>query len=301
MAAAGFDKRSSAASSLQTPGSGGFPSEMRSPMTASPSFMKQKENDLKTPITPPSAYLDFLKSMSPAMLSPAPTSTSARFSFHGDRTSDTRSDTTEKPSISPPTPQPALSRNSSYESTASTASGSSFASASSSVASGTRRSRPESPRVTIPPSPFAKPALRSARTPRKLHIPQSPFSAGMPSASMSSYNSTPLSAAPWSASYAPPDVDTETNGKPGKVTVKQVVTRTFTYCRTPLEAVPDGSLWKRRKVEHDETTSKESSEEPRVKEEIPEETTKEASEAASEPTIKAEPEPSTDSKDVKEK
>ncbi|TKA50441.1 hypothetical protein B0A55_13286 [Friedmanniomyces simplex] len=88
---------------------------------------------------------------------------------------------------------------------------------------------------------------------------------------MSTYSSTPLSAAPWSASYSPRDVDTEANGKPGKVTVKQVVTRTVTYCRTPLEAVPDGNLWKRRKIEHDEGTSKESSEEPRVKEETPEE------------------------------
>jgi len=37
--------------------------------------------------------------------------------------------------------------------------------------------------------------------------------------------------------------------------------------------VPDGSLWKRRKIEHDQGPSKESSEEPRVKEETPEEDT----------------------------
>ncbi|KAK0271044.1 hypothetical protein LTR54_006667 [Friedmanniomyces endolithicus] len=294
MAAAGFDKRPSAASCLQTPPSGGFPSEMRSPLAGSPGFLKQKENDLKTPITPPSAYLDFLKSMSPAMMSPAPTSTSARFSFHAERTSDKASDTTGKPSISPPTSQPALSRNTSYESTASTASASSAQSAASSTTvPGPRRSRPESPRVTIPPSPFIKPALRSARTPRKLHIPHSPFSAGMPSAAMSTYSSTPLSGAPWSASYSPRDVDTEANGNPGKVSVKQVVTRTVTYCRTPLEAVPDGNLWKRRKIEHDEaaTTSKGCSEEPRVKEETPEET--------SETVTKPEPKPLLESEKTK--
>ncbi|KAK3065118.1 hypothetical protein LTR53_018285, partial [Teratosphaeriaceae sp. CCFEE 6253] len=288
MAAAGFDQRpSGGASSLQTPASGGFPSELRSPLAGSPGFQKQREADLKTPITPPLAYLDFLKSMSPAMPSPAPTGTSARFSFHADtRAERASSDTTEKPSISPPASQPALSRNTSYDSTASTASaGSSTASSAISAHTATtsslRRPRPDSPRVTIPQSPFAMPAPRSSRTPRKLHIPHSPFSAGMPSAALSSsYSSTPLSAAPWSASYSPPrEVDTETsagngNGKPGKVTVKQVVTRTVTYCRTPLEAVPDGKLWKRRKIEHEgeeEGTSKESSAEPRVKEETPDE------------------------------
>jgi len=107
----------------------------------------------------------------------------------------------------------------------------------------------------------------------------------MPSAAMSTYSSTPLSGAPWSASYSPRDVDTEANGNPGKVSVKQVVTRTVTYCRTPLEAVPDGKLWKRRKIEHDEaaTTSKECSEEPRVKEETPEETSDAAKKTKSEP------------------
>ncbi|KAH9825375.1 hypothetical protein Tdes44962_MAKER04215, partial [Teratosphaeria destructans] len=274
MAAAGLDKRSSStsttSSSLQTPGSSTFPSELRTPMTASPGFVKQRESELKTPITPPSAYLDFLKQMSPAMLSPAPTtsasarfsfnevptSTSARFSFNADRTSDKASETlSEKPSVSPPTSQPALSRNTSYDSQSSftsTSTDRSTASSSGTSKAGMARVRPESPRVTIPPSPFAKPALRSARTP-KLRIPQSPFSAGPGSAQSltSPYISTPLSAAPWSASYER-NVDTELNGQPGKVSVRQVVTRTVTYCRTPLEAAPNGNLWKRRKIEHDD-------------------------------------------------
>ncbi|KAF2764476.1 hypothetical protein EJ03DRAFT_281962 [Teratosphaeria nubilosa] len=260
MAAAGLDKRSSttstASSSLQTPGSSTFPSELRSPMAASPGLMKQRESDLKTPITPPSAYLDFLKKMSPAMLSPAPTtSASARFSFN-DRNSDKASETSsEKPSVSPPTSQPALSRNTSYDSQSSftsTSTDRSTASSSGTSKASTARIRPESPRVTIPPSPFAKPALKSARTP-KLRIPQSPFSAGPGSAQSltSPYISTPLSAAPWSASYER-NVDTELNGQPGKVSVRQIVTRTVTYCRTPLEAAPNGNLWKRRKIEHDD-------------------------------------------------
>lgn len=62
----------------------------------------------------------------------------------------------------------------------------------------------------------------------------------------SPYSGTPLSAAPWSATYSPRDADPETNGKPGKVSVRQVVTRTVTYCRTPLEPAPRG---KRRKLD----------------------------------------------------
>jgi hypothetical protein len=62
----------------------------------------------------------------------------------------------------------------------------------------------------------------------------------------SPYSGTPLSAAPWSATYSPGDADPEANGKPGKVSVRQVVTRTVTYCRTPLEPAPRG---KRRKLD----------------------------------------------------
>ncbi|TKA27795.1 hypothetical protein B0A50_04896 [Salinomyces thailandicus] len=265
MAAAGFDKCVSTASSLQTPGSGTFPSELRSPMASSPGLMKTRDGDLKTPITPPSAYLDFLKSMSPAMMSLAPTTgTSARFSFQ-DRSSEACSDRpsvmpAEKPSITPPTSQPALSRNTSYDSNTSSATGSSISTNSSSTSGSTSaRVRPESPRVTIPPSPFAKPAPRSARTPRRLHIPQSPFSPAVPGSAhsiSSPYVSTPLSSAPWSASFESKDANPEASGQPGRVSVRQVVTRTYTYCRTPLESAPNGNLWKRRKIEADEGVSK---------------------------------------------
>jgi hypothetical protein len=43
-----------------------------------------------------------------------------------------------------------------------------------------------------------------------------------------------------------------------------VVTRTVTYCRTPLDPAPKG---KRRKIEVEELDSKSSSEEPQIKEE----------------------------------
>ncbi|KAK4500307.1 hypothetical protein PRZ48_008496 [Zasmidium cellare] len=260
MAAAGFDKRASTASSLQTPGSGTFPSELLSPMAPSPSFSK-REDALKTPITPPSAYLDFLKNFSPAIQSPASTGTSARFSFHEgsfDKASDKASEISgpKSSSISPPTSQPPsqppLSRNTSYESTATERSDASTESI--------ERSKPQSPRIIIPPSQFAKPAApRSARgTPRRLHIPQSPaFSPALGSALStcsvpSPYSSTPISAAPWSASFSPRDytnAETSAIGPPGKVHVRQVVTRTVTYCRTPLDPAPKG---KRRKIEVEE-------------------------------------------------
>lgn len=250
MAAAGFNKHSSshAASSLQTPGSGTFPSELRSPMVASPSLLK-KDDALKTPITPPSAYLDFLKNMSPALMSPLPTGTSTHFKFPAEKTSNRISEVgVDKPIHSPAASQPALSRNTSFESASSSSTSSTESVVSHSSANTTSRSKPQSPRITIPPSSFAMPAPRSSRTPRRLHIPQSPFTPALSSAhSMPSpYSGTPLSAAPWSATYSPRDADPEANGKPGKVSVRQVVTRTVTYCRTPLEPAPRG---KRRKLD----------------------------------------------------
>ncbi|KAK3715685.1 hypothetical protein LTR37_006910 [Vermiconidia calcicola] len=272
MAAAGFDKRKSSASSLQTPGSGTFPSEMMSLMACSPGGILKKD-DLRTPITPPSAYLDFLNKMSPAMMSPAPTSTSSRFNLNENSSERSSEAASVKPSTSPPLSAqiPSLSRNTSYDSNASISSHGSYQSntshASSNASSNaTARTRPESPRVIIPPSPFARPgAPRSARTP-KLRIPQSPFTPALGSANSvpSPYSSTPLSAAPWSASFSPRATEAEGTSQPGKVSVRQVVTRTVTYCRTPLDPAPKG---KRRKIEVEDLGSKSSSEEPPIKEE----------------------------------
>ncbi|GAB7333844.1 hypothetical protein MBLNU13_g05970t1 [Cladosporium sp. NU13] len=249
MAAAGFDKRPSslAASSLATPGSGTFPSELRSPMVASPGLLK-KDEALKTPITPPSAYLDFLKNMSPALMSPLPTGTSTHFKFPEKASTRIAELGVDRPIHSPATSQAALSRNTSFESDSSSSTTSTESVVSQSSINTTSRSKPQSPRITIPPSSFAMPAPRSSRTPRRLHIPQSPFTPALSSAhSMPSpYSGTPLSAAPWSATYSPRDADPEVNGKPGKVSVRQVVTRTVTYCRTPLEPAPRG---KRRKLD----------------------------------------------------
>ena len=68
--------------------------------------------------------------------------------------------------------------------------------------------------------------------------------------------------------------------KAGKVSVRQVVTRTVTYCRTPLEPAPKG---KRRKIEVEEVgSSKEASVEPLIKHErIDEEPEKEQAQSQS--------------------
>ncbi|KAI9894393.1 MAG: hypothetical protein M1814_003149 [Vezdaea aestivalis] len=56
---------------LKTPTTATFPSELaRSPFTATPTFIKIEHDALKTPITPPVAYLDFLKFASPTHPSP---------------------------------------------------------------------------------------------------------------------------------------------------------------------------------------------------------------------------------------
>ncbi|KAL1304787.1 hypothetical protein AAFC00_003720 [Neodothiora populina] len=67
-------------STLQTPVSASYPSEIRSPLPGAPAYLI-KEDNIRTPITPPHAYLDFLKTMSPVLMSPAPTGTSSHFSF----------------------------------------------------------------------------------------------------------------------------------------------------------------------------------------------------------------------------
>ena len=74
--------------------------------------------------------------------------------------------------------------------------------------------------------------------------------------------------------------------KAGKVSVRQVVTRTVTYCRTPLEPAPKG---KRRKIEVEEVnSSKEASVEPLIKHErIDEEPEQEQAQTQARPITKS--------------
>ena len=221
----------------------------RSPQSAN-LFLKV-EPDMKTPITPPSAYTDFLKALSPAVSTPC-TATSAHSSF-----SFTFSD---RSGHLTPVSQP-LSAHLSFT---------------------YRKDDLKRPEITsaksaplVPPTPFVRPSLaRSSSTSsktaklRKLRIPQSPYSAcsesigssAPSSASTPGSVSSPKSATPRSAlprsPFSPTNWviegktkyfhDPPLSGRPRSMSVKQVVTRTVTYTRTPLEPAPRG---KRRKIE----------------------------------------------------
>lgn len=207
---------------LKTPVSATYPSEIASPMACTPTYIKQE--DLKTPITPPAAYVDFLKAFSPTLMTPT---TGDRSSFPDDKLP------AKVPSASQPPPTNRTMSSTSTASIASTASDKSNCSCSC--------DNHKSPHVATPRSPFAHPL--SARSPRRLRIPQSPYSPATRS---------PLSAASITSTYSAMSPRDWEQGKAGMsssmraVSVRQVVTRTVTYSRTPLDPAPKG---KRRKIE----------------------------------------------------
>ena len=58
--------------SIKTPVSATMPSALpKSPAVGRLDAIKQEEEDMKTPLTPPSAYTDFLKALSPAISTPS--------------------------------------------------------------------------------------------------------------------------------------------------------------------------------------------------------------------------------------
>ncbi|KAF2265662.1 hypothetical protein CC78DRAFT_183762 [Lojkania enalia] len=244
-----------ALSTLKTPLSATYPSELRSPMVhsavhsaATPTFIKREEA-LKTPITPPSAYLDFLKTLSPVLMSPMPTGTSTKFVFEGNRQAFTPSVTSSATSASFTSTSGATDK----------ATPTSPASSRASSCCNCDSSKQEPPKsapptkvntVTIPPpSPFTRP--QSARTPR-LYIPQSPYSP----ASVRSPASAHSASSPYSAvSPKSWDLDKKT-GRTRRVSVREVVTRTVTYSTTPVDPKAPGfpqidpaPRGKRRKLE----------------------------------------------------
>jgi hypothetical protein len=234
-------------SSLKTPQSATYPSELRSPMIHSattPIFANiKREDDLKTPITPPTAYLEFLKNLSPVLTSPMSTGTSSRFVFESSR----------------PVSVTSAASSASFTSTSAPADKDSPATSRSSSCSRCDPSRDEPPMsapptklqvVSIPPpSPFKRP--QSARTPR-LYIPQSPYSpAGVRSPASAKSIHSPFSA----NSPKTWDADKKT-GRSRRVSVREVVTRTVTYHRTPVDAkapsfpqIDPAPRGKRRKIE----------------------------------------------------
>lgn len=199
---------------LMTPRSAMLPSELpRSPALGFLDIIKQ-EDDIKTPITPPLAYTEFLKALSPAISSP---STGRSFSF------------SDRSGKSTPTSAP-----------------SSAGSACSCSNDAHKTSAP-----IIPPSPYMRPppSARSPTTLRRLRIPQSPGYSPPTDSPKSSAIRSPFSPPDWyldnkARMYESPR--TPRSGCLRPVSVRQVVTRTVTYTRTPLDPAPKG---KRRKLE----------------------------------------------------
>ncbi|KAL8787821.1 MAG: hypothetical protein Q9213_002008 [Squamulea squamosa] len=197
---------------LKTPSTVTLPSELpRSPAPGMLDVIK-KEDDIKTPITPPQAYTEFLKALSPAMSSPG-TARSPCFSASGKST---------------PSTQPS--------------------SAGSSCLSCTYDPHKTSSAPIVPPSPYMRPPS-SARTPtalRRLRIPQSPVCSPATDSPRSATMRSPFSPADWYLEGKARYFEPSRTGCHRPVSVRQVVTRTVTYTRTPLDPAPKG---KRRKIE----------------------------------------------------
>ncbi|ETN38375.1 uncharacterized protein HMPREF1541_06410 [Cyphellophora europaea CBS 101466] len=202
---------------LQTTKSASLPSEIvETPLSARISAVIKQEQCLKTPITPPAAYTDYLKALTPVLASP-PTSALAR--SMSDESTATRDSVTSNPASAKSEEQKSPQSNGSQ-----------------------------------PPTPYRRTSsgLRRLRIP---HSPAySPSTCGpSPRTTMSSLPSgsaiySPFSPADWSLDSASRkyfDAPRSACSKP--VTVRSTVTRTVTYKRSPpLDPAPKG---KRRKLE----------------------------------------------------
>lgn len=207
---------------LQTPKTASFPSEIiNTPISCVSAVIKQE--NIGTPITPPVAYTEFLKALTPVLASPPETG--------------------------------ALQRSMSDESTATRDSITSNLSATSSIESLSKSDSYKSPSSSIPPTPYTR---KNPNALRRLRIPHSPaFSpstcgpsprtaiSGMSTGSMLY---SPFSPADWNLDSANRRCfDTPRSACPKPVSVRSVVTRTVTYKRSPpLDPAPKG---KKRKIE----------------------------------------------------
>ena len=205
---------------LKTPITASLPSELpRSPLPGRLEVIKQEEEDIKTPITPPHAYTEFLRTLSPAVSTPS-TGRSPIF----DRISGK----------STPLTQPS--------------------SANSCLCSSHDTSKTNSAPM-VPPSPFMRPP-NSARTPtllRKLRIPQSPawspVTDSPKSSAMSSAHRSPFSPADWVVDGKARYFEGPKSCTHKPVSVRQVITKTVTYTRTPITPLDPAPKGKKRRLE----------------------------------------------------
>lgn len=200
---------------LQTPKSASFPSDLlRTPLSGVGCVIKQ-EDSLTTPITPPSAYTDFLKALTPILTSPPPLSALPR-SLSSDASSG-RNTPTSEPSTS-----------------------SSFSSC---KCDGVKSPNAAPP---TPSSAYAHTRPASAGL-RRLRIPQSPLPGGAQSPMSASIARSPFSPADWNLdSTGHRYFETPRSACIRPVSVRSVVTRTVTYKRTDLDPAPKG---KKRKLD----------------------------------------------------
>ncbi|KAL2417765.1 hypothetical protein ABEF94_005809 [Exophiala dermatitidis] len=210
---------------LQTPKTASFPSEIiNTPVSCISAMIKQE--DVGTPITPPVAYTEFLKALTPVLASPPETG--------------------------------ALQRSMSDESTCTRDSIASTVSTTSSTENLSKTDNQKPSPSSVPPTPYSR---KNPSALRRLRIPHSPaFSpstcgpsprtaiSGMSSGSMLY---SPFSPADWNLdSSTRRYFDTPKSACPKPVSVRSVVTRTVTYKRSPpLDPAPKG---KKRKVEDPE-------------------------------------------------
>ena len=195
---------------LQTPKSATFPSELHSCSLPSLIGVIKQEDDLKTPITPPVAYTDFLKALTPVLASPMTTGVSFN-STTSDKSSSGKTTPTSQPS---------------------TANSSCFC-----ICEG--RKSPNN--VVAPSSTFARPKSGRVTSPnslRRLRIPQSPLYSPATESPLSVRS--PFSPADWVLDGGVRYFEAPRSACARPVSVRQVVTRTVTYKRTPLDPAPKG-------------------------------------------------------------
>jgi hypothetical protein len=219
---------------LKTPKTFVFPSEIQKDSKTLTVDNIKREDGSATPITPPLAYTDFLNALTPVFTTPVSAGGFPKFS-------------TEKSDPSPIS-QPST--------------------ATSPALSGVSDKSPVTPSVTLPPpspctvkSAKAPPALRRLRIPQSLRsfskdsprtatpCSASPYSAGPYTATQ--WSALPRSAASLRSPFSPSDwklryLEAPRSATTKPVSVRQVVTRTITYKRTPLDPPPKG---KRRKTQ----------------------------------------------------
>ncbi|KAJ5774165.1 hypothetical protein N7457_009061 [Penicillium paradoxum] len=194
---------------LKTPKSFIFPSEIHKDSKTLTVDDIKREDGSATPITPPLAYTDFLNALTPVFTSPSRT---ILWEFTQ------------------------IARHTMY-----------FSSAPSSCTAKSSKAPPALRRLRIPQSlkPFSsKDSPRTATPCSATPYSASPYSANPWSALPRSATSarSPFSPSDWKLRYLEPPKSATTKA----VSVRQVVTRTVTYKRTPLDPPPKG---KRRKTQ----------------------------------------------------